>query len=132
MMFMAHMQKAGHRPIALLGGGTAMIGDPSGKTDMRSMLTKEQIREIEQKANEAVVKNLEIQVLYPSKEELAEISYRSKIEIEGQVRIVEIPGIDRCACCAPHVKTTAEVGLLKIQSCETVQKGETQALPNRF
>ena len=43
MMFMAHMQKAGHRPIALLGGGTAMIGDPTGKTDMRKMLTKEQI-----------------------------------------------------------------------------------------
>ena len=43
MMFMAHMQKAGHRPIALLGGGTAMVGDPSGKTDMRKMLTKEQI-----------------------------------------------------------------------------------------
>jgi len=45
MMFMAHMQKAGHRPIALLGGGTAMVGDPSGKTDMRKMLTKEQIEE---------------------------------------------------------------------------------------
>ena len=44
MMFMAHMQKAGHRPIALLGGGTAMDGDPSGKTDMRKMLTKEQIQ----------------------------------------------------------------------------------------
>lgn len=43
MMFMAHMQQAGHRPIALVGGGTAMIGDPSGKTDMRKMLTKEQI-----------------------------------------------------------------------------------------
>ncbi|MBU3103194.1 tyrosine--tRNA ligase [Clostridium gasigenes] len=44
MMFMAHMQRAGHRPIALLGGGTAMVGDPSGKTDMRQMLTKEQIQ----------------------------------------------------------------------------------------
>ncbi|SFC86349.1 tyrosine--tRNA ligase [Clostridium uliginosum] len=44
MMFMAHMQRAGHRPIALLGGGTAMVGDPSGKTDMRQMLTKEQIK----------------------------------------------------------------------------------------
>lgn len=43
MMFMSHMQKAGHRPIALLGGGTAMVGDPTGKTDMRQMLTKEQI-----------------------------------------------------------------------------------------
>jgi tyrosyl-tRNA synthetase len=44
MMVMAHMQKAGHRPIALIGGGTAMVGDPSGKTDMRKMLTKEQIQ----------------------------------------------------------------------------------------
>jgi tyrosyl-tRNA synthetase len=41
MMVMAHMQRAGHRPIALIGGGTAMIGDPSGKTDMRKMMTKE-------------------------------------------------------------------------------------------
>ena len=44
MMFMSHMQKAGHRPIALVGGGTAMIGDPSGKTDMRKMLSEEQIQ----------------------------------------------------------------------------------------
>ncbi|WP_313757775.1 tyrosine--tRNA ligase [Tissierella sp.] len=43
MMFMAHMQRAGHRPIALVGGGTAMIGDPSGRTDMRKMLTQEDI-----------------------------------------------------------------------------------------
>lgn len=43
MMMMAHMQRAGHRPIALVGGGTAMVGDPSGKTDMRKMLTKEEI-----------------------------------------------------------------------------------------
>ncbi|EQB88676.1 tyrosyl-tRNA synthetase [Clostridium punense] len=43
MMFMAHMQRAGHRPIALVGGGTAMIGDPSGRTDMRQMLSKEEI-----------------------------------------------------------------------------------------
>lgn len=43
MMFMAHMQRGGHKPIALLGGGTAMVGDPSGRTDMRQMLTKEKI-----------------------------------------------------------------------------------------
>ena len=43
MMFMAHMQRAGHRPIALVGGGTAMIGDPSGRTDMRQMMTRETI-----------------------------------------------------------------------------------------
>ncbi len=43
IMAMAHLQKAGHRPIALCGGGTTMVGDPSGKTDMRKMLTKEDI-----------------------------------------------------------------------------------------
>ncbi|MDK2805496.1 MAG: tyrosyl-tRNA synthetase [Thermoanaerobacterium sp.] len=43
LMVMAHMQRAGHRPIALIGGGTAMVGDPTGKTDMRKMLTKEEI-----------------------------------------------------------------------------------------
>ena len=43
MMVMAHMQQAGHKPICLIGGGTATIGDPSGKTDMRKMLTPEQI-----------------------------------------------------------------------------------------
>jgi len=43
MMVMAHMQRAGHRPIALMGGGTAMVGDPSGKTDMRKMLSTDEI-----------------------------------------------------------------------------------------
>lgn len=43
LMTMAHMQRAGHRPIVLLGGGTAMIGDPSGKSDMRRMMTNEEI-----------------------------------------------------------------------------------------
>ncbi|HPJ43596.1 MAG TPA: tyrosine--tRNA ligase [Spirochaetota bacterium] len=44
VMVMMHMQQAGHKPIALIGGGTAMVGDPSGRTDMRQMLTMEQIR----------------------------------------------------------------------------------------
>ena len=44
LMAMAHMQRAGHRPIVLLGGGTGMIGDPSGKTDMRKMMTVETIQ----------------------------------------------------------------------------------------
>ena len=43
IMAMAHMQKAGHRPIALMGGGTGMIGDPSGKSELRKMLTREEI-----------------------------------------------------------------------------------------
>ncbi len=44
LMALAHLQRAGHRPIAVLGAGTAMVGDPSGKTEMRSMLSIEEIR----------------------------------------------------------------------------------------
>lgn len=43
LIVMSHLQKAGHKPIALLGGGTAMIGDPTGKTDMRRIMTREEI-----------------------------------------------------------------------------------------
>ena len=91
--------------------------------DFDGELSSEQVRELEVKANEMVYANLPVQVLFPSKEELAEMEYRSKIEIEGQVRIVEIPGVDRCACCAPHVRSTAEVGLIKILSCDRHRGG---------
>ena len=79
--------------------------------------------EIEKRANEAVVKNLDIQVLYPTKEELEQIEYRSKIEIEGQVRIVIVPGYDVCACCAPHVKKTGEIGLIKLAGIQNYKGG---------
>ena len=82
--------------------------------DFNGVLTKEQLKEIEKMANEAVIKNLDIQVIYPSREELVAIDYRSKIEIEGQVRIVIVPGYDTCACCAPHVKRTGEIGIIKL------------------
>lgn len=91
--------------------------------DFDGELSPEQVLDLEVKANEAIYENLPVQVLFPSKAELNEMDYRSKIEIEGQVRIVEIPGIDRCACCAPHVKNTAEVGLIKILSCDRHRGG---------
>jgi len=59
IMVMMHMQRAGHKPIALLGGGTTMVGDPTGKTDMRKMLTKEQIDEHAQKFKEQFSKFLD-------------------------------------------------------------------------
>ncbi len=70
----------------------------------------------ERLANEAVYQNLPVNILYPTEEEISSLEYRSKIEIEGQVRIVEIEGVDRCACCAPHVTRTGEVGIIKILS----------------
>lgn len=90
------------------------LGTQEVTMDYDGVLTEEDLRRIEYEANEAVAENIPVKVLYPSKEELKNITYRSKIEIEGQIRIVQIPGYDSCACCAPHVKETGSVGLIKI------------------
>jgi len=99
------------------------LSDQVVTMDFNGVLTKDQVAEIEKRANEAIVSNLPIQVTYPSKEELAVLDYRSKIEIEGQVRIVTIPGIDVCACCAPHVRMTGEIGMLKVMSLQNYKGG---------
>ena len=90
------------------------LGTQEVTMDYNGVLTEEDLRQIEYEANEAVAENIPVKVLCPSKEELKNIIYRSKIEIEGQIRIVQIPGYDSCACCAPHVKETGSVGLIKI------------------
>ncbi len=107
--------------------GYSNVGFHMGKDavtmDFSGVLSRQQLREIERKANEAVVKNLDMQVLYPTKEELGSIEYRSKIEIDGQVRIVVIPGYDSCACCAPHVKKTGEIGIIKLIGLQNYKGG---------
>ncbi len=88
--------------------------------DLDGMLTYEQIIEEERKANEVIYRNYPVTASYPSKEELKDIEYRSKIDIEGQVRLITIGDesktIDVCACCAPHVSHTGEVGIIKVIS----------------
>lgn len=92
--------------------------------DFNGPITPEQLQEIEWEANKAVFENLDIQVLYPSREELKNLDYRSKIEIEGQVRIIHIPGYDMCACCAPHLNKTGEIGLIKLVNMDHYKGGE--------
>ena len=91
--------------------------------DFDGTLNEEDMCKVENLVNKAVWDNLPIKVLFPTDEELKSISYRSKIEIEGQVRIVEIPGVDVCACCAPHVKTTGEIGIIEVVSFEKYKGG---------
>ena len=67
--------------------------------DFDGMLSAEDLRMVELEANQAVAENIEIVVTYPTKEELAEMDYRSKKEIAGQVRIVTVPGYDVCSPC---------------------------------
>jgi len=71
---------------------------------------------IEAEANEALWKNLRVKCWYPSQEELPQVGYRTKRELPWPVRIVEIPGYDKCACCGVHTAYTGEVGLLKLFS----------------
>ena len=91
--------------------------------DFDGVFTEEQLLEMEWAINEAIVANVEIKTSYPAKEELANLEYRSKIEIDGPVRIVEIDGYDMCACCAPHVHRTGEIGIFKIQSVQNYKGG---------
>lgn len=99
------------------------MGKDAITMDFNGVLTKEDLKVIEQKANEAVTKNFDIEILYPSKEELSNMVYRSKIEIEGQVRIVRFPGYDVCACCAPHMNKTGEIGLIKLIGLQNYKGG---------
>ncbi len=91
--------------------------------DFDKPLTHEEILNIEALSNEAVFKNFNINTYYPDSEALKNIEYRSKKEIEGAVRIVEIEGVDACACCAPHVKKTGEIGLIKLLGSEKLRGG---------
>ena len=97
------------------------LGQELVTMDFNGTFTPEQLQQIEYEANEAVVRNLPIVVTYPSKEELDQLDYRSKKELTGQVRIVEIPGYDVCACCAPHVKLTGEVEYHPPDRCREIQ-----------
>lgn len=91
--------------------------------DFDKILSREQLAEIERLANIAVFENREVYTYYPDKKLLKQLKYRSKKEIDGDIRIVEIEGTDVCACCAPHVKFTGEVGIIKLLSTEKLRGG---------
>ena len=91
--------------------------------DFDGVLNEDDACKVENLVNKAIWDNLEIKILFPCEDELEKIKYRSKIEIEGQVRLVEIPGIDMCACCAPHVKRTGEIGIVEVVNFEKYKGG---------
>lgn len=99
------------------------LSDSVVTMDFSGVISPEDIAEVEHEVNVAISKNIPIEVTYPSRDELAQLEYRSKIEIEGQVRIVTVPGYDVCACCAPHVKRTGEIGMLKVMNYQNYKGG---------
>ena len=82
--------------------------------DWNRVLTRDDLDAVEKEANLIISQNLPVRTWYPDAEEIRSISYRSKLELDDDIRIVEIPGVDCCACCAPHVSHTGEVGIIKI------------------
>ncbi len=90
------------------------LGHDDVTLDFDGVLTRDELDEIERLANAIVYKNIEIKAEFPLAEVLKTLDYRSKLELYENVRIVTIDGVDTCACCAPHVSRTGEVGIIKL------------------
>lgn len=82
--------------------------------DYNGELTRSELDDIEDAANAAVWENLAVTTRFPAPAELPGLTYRSKLELTENVRLVTVEGIDVCACCAPHVSHTGEVGIIKL------------------
>lgn len=91
--------------------------------DLDKPLSAEDIAKVELLSNQAVYKNEEIKAIYPTKEELETLDFRSKIELSDDARIVVIGETDTCACCAPHVARTGEIGIIKIVNAYSYKQG---------
>ena len=99
------------------------VGTEVVRMDTSVPISPEGLRQAELAANRIVWQDVPVLISYPTREELAALVYRSKKEIEGQVRIVTIPGADVCACCGTHTRTTGQVGQIKILASENYKGG---------
>ena len=86
------------------------LGENEVTCDYDICLSDEQIRLLEEKTNQAIWENRTVSWEYPAEDILSTLPYRSKGELDAPVRIVTIDGYDICACCAPHVSKTGEIG----------------------
>ena len=99
------------------------LGYDETTIDLDVPLSEKDVLELELLANEAVYKNLPIEISYPSEEELEVLPYRSKKKLSGKIRIVTFPGYDICACCGTHVKQTGEIGIIKLTAFQNYKGG---------
>ena len=104
------------------------IGSPAVRMDMSLPLTADQLAEAERLANEAVRADAPVRAWYPDPDELAGLTYRSKKELDGPVRLVDAGGADLCACCGTHLARTGQVGLIKILSAQHYKGGTRLAV----
>ncbi len=90
------------------------VGSEVITIDFDGVIPAEDLPAIEMEVNQALWQNLPVRCWYPSEEELPTVGYRTKRALPWPVRIVEVPGYDKCACCGIHVARTGEVGLVKL------------------
>ena len=90
------------------------LGEDGCTIDFNGELTREQLNDLERRANEVVWRDQTVRARFPSVGELKDLDYRSKLDLTEDVRIVSIDGVDMCACCAPHVSSTGQIGMIKL------------------
>lgn len=112
-----------HKLYGLDNIGFHLSEDAFVTLDFNGDLTRTQLDDIEMRANLAVWNGASVRAYYPDENELKTIAYRSKKELDGDIRIVAIDGCDVCACCAPHVKDAAAVGIIKLLDTEKMHGG---------
>lgn len=99
------------------------IGHDLVTIDFNAELSTNDAEYVEKLANQYIWEDHPIQIAYPSSTELENLEYRSKKALTGQVRIVAFPGADCCACCGTHVRSSGQVGLVKLLSCQKFRDG---------
>jgi alanyl-tRNA synthetase len=99
------------------------IGEEFVTIDYNVKISFDDILKIEERANRYIWENHKFISMWPSKDEIKNIKYRSKKELTGNIRIASFPGADTCACCGTHVSYSAEVGLVKFTSSESFHGG---------
>ena len=99
------------------------MGENEITMDFNGILDKEQLDDIEMRANKVVYDNVPINISFISPENADKVFFRSKKEINSTIRLVEIEGVDVCACCAPHVLKTGEIGIIKLLGVQKYKGG---------
>ena len=112
-----------HRLFGYHNVGFHMGKDGLLTIDFDGRITEEELRELERLSNLAVWENHPVRILYPDREELSRLDYRSKKELSETVRLVEIEGVDLCACCGTQVEQSGEIGLIRLYSVTSRREG---------
>ncbi len=99
------------------------LSDSVVTMDYNGPLTEDDVRDLEWEANRVIMQQIPVSAYYPDEETIGRLDYRCKKELSGYIRIVSIPGVDDCACCAPHVRNTGEVGIFKVIEIQSYKGG---------